>query len=99
MTSHDHDQLNDQTGLHQRVIRQLTRVAFELSAASNLATDGVSERIDAAVEMLDEVIKELRRATFEAVTDQVRPETAPTPGRTGPSPYDGDERRPNGDRR
>lgn len=97
MTSHDHDHVNDQPGLHQRVIRQLTRVAFELSAASNLATDGVSERIDAAVETLDEVIKDLRRATFEAVADQLQPETAPTPGRTGPSPQDGDDRSRNGD--
>ncbi|GAB3768930.1 hypothetical protein [Microlunatus parietis] len=70
MTTHDHDALDGQTGLHQRVIQQLTRVAFELSAASNLAGDGVAERIESVVDVLDEVIKDLRRATFEAAADR-----------------------------
>ncbi|MFC7619256.1 hypothetical protein [Microlunatus sp. GCM10028923] len=73
MTSNDHGGSvaghSPQPELHQRAIRQLTRAAFDLAAASNLATDDdIAEHLSTAVSTIDQAIRDLRRSAFRNIT-------------------------------
>jgi signal transduction histidine kinase len=50
--------------LFDNLVRQLFAMGLSLQTASRMADDAVSERIDDAVDVLDEVIREVRRTVF-----------------------------------
>ena len=52
--------------LHDNVIQQLFAVGLSLQAVQNVARGVVSERLSAAIDVIDEVIREIRNTIFAA---------------------------------
>lgn len=61
-------------GEPDRVINQISRAAMELSVASGLASDRAAGHIAAAMDILDDAIRDLRRTPFEAMVSRFNPD-------------------------